>query len=274
MSLLLVVALAAAAGPAANPQAVSPESITVITLNLWHDQSDWPKRMARILREVRALDPDVLCLQEVLQHATLPNQALALADSLGYQAHFTSVDPEGAPKRYGNAILTRHPILARGGKSLEPMNDYRVVTHVRIDLHGRPFDVFDTHLHHTHEGGTIRATQIRDLLAYIDSTRGQGAYLLAGDFNAPLESPEMAPLRAACLDAFASANPGVQGAAAATMNALYEKEPRAIDHIFIARRGKPGLRVAAASVLFREQDADGIWASDHFGVLARLLRSR
>lgn len=78
--------------------------------------------MARILREVRALNPDVLCMQEVLQPATLPNQALALADSLGYQAHFVSVDPEGAPKRYGNAILTRRPVPARGGKSRDPRN--------------------------------------------------------------------------------------------------------------------------------------------------------
>jgi len=271
MSLFLLMALAAVAGPSSSARPAAPETFTVITLNLWHDQSEWPKRMARILREVRALDPDVLCLQEVLQHATLPNQALALADSLGYQAHFISVDPQSAPKRYGNAILTRHPVLERGGKSLEPMNDYRVVAHLRIDLHGRPFDIYDTHLHHTHEGGAIRATQIRDLVAYIDSTRGKGAYLLAGDFNAPLESPELAPLRARCLDAFATANPGAD---AATMNALYEKEPRAIDHIFVARRGKPSLQVQAASVLFREPDADGVWASDHFGVLARLVRMK
>lgn len=274
MSLFLLITLAAVAGLSSTARAAAPETVTVVTLNLWHDQSEWPKRMARILREVRALNPDVLCLQEVLQHATLPNQALALAESLGYQSHFVSVDPEGAPKRYGNAILTRHPVLARGGKSLEPMNDYRVVAHVRIDLHGRPFDIYDTHLHHTHEGGAIRATQIRDLLAFIDSTRGKGAYLLAGDFNAPLESPEMAPLRAACLDAFACANPGVAGAEAATMNPLYEKEPRAIDHIFVPRRGKPSLRVQAASVLFREKDADGVWASDHFGVLGRLIRAQ
>lgn len=272
MSLLFLMTLAAVAGPTTTARAAAPETVTVITLNLWHDQSGWPKRMARILREVRALNPDVLCLQEVLEHATLPNQAFALADSLGYQAHFTSVDPEGAPKRFGNAILTRHPVLARRGKSLEPMNDYRVVAHVRIDLHGRPFDVYDTHLHHTQEGGAIRATQILDLLAYIDSTRGKGAYLLAGDFNAPLESPEMAPLRAVCLDAFASTNPGAWGAESATMNPLYEKEPRAIDHVFVERLGKPSLHVQEAAVLFREMDADGVWVSDHFGVLARLVR--
>lgn len=274
MSLFILMTLAAVAGPAVAASPAAAETLTVVTLNLWHDQSEWPRRMARILREIRTLEPDVLCLQEVLQHATLPNQALALADSLGLQAHFTSVDPEGAPKRYGNAILTRHPVLERGGKSLEPMNDYRVVTHVRIDLHGRPLDVYDTHLHHTHEGGAIRATQIRDLMAFIDSTRGAGAYLLAGDFNAPLESPEMAPLRSQCLDAFATANPNVRGAEAATMNPLHEKNPRAIDHIFVARHGRPALRVQAASVLFREQDADGVRASDHFGVLARLVRPR
>ena len=82
-------------------------TLTVVTLNLWHDQRDWPKRLAVILAEMRALRPDVLCLQEVLQHGTLRNQAETLADSLGYQVHFTSVDSVHREKRYGNAILSR-----------------------------------------------------------------------------------------------------------------------------------------------------------------------
>ncbi len=58
------------------------------------------------------------------------------------------------------------------------------------------------------------------------------------------------------------------------MNPLHEQESRAIDHLFVGRHGNPSLHVQAASVLFREKDADGVWASDHFGVLARLVRMK
>ena len=52
-------------------------------------------------------------------------------------------------------------------------------------------DAYSTHLHHTPEGGAIRAKQIRHLLAYVDSTRGFAPTVLAGDFNAELGTPEM-----------------------------------------------------------------------------------
>ena len=183
------------------------DTLTVVTLNLWHDQRDWPKRLSVILAEMRALRPDILCLQEVLQHSSLRNQAATLADSLGYRMHFTSVDSVHREKRYGNAILTRHPALRSGGKDLDPPNDYRTVAHVRIDFQGRVVDVYDTHLHHTPEGGSIRATQIRDLLAFVDSTRGDGAVVLAGDFNARLETPEMQLVAADFVDAFKTLHP-------------------------------------------------------------------
>jgi endonuclease/exonuclease/phosphatase family metal-dependent hydrolase len=207
-----------------------------------------------------------------------------LAESLGYRAHFVSVDAPDAPKRYGNAILTRHPILRAGGRNLDPKNDYRVVAHLRLDVRGRPVDVYDTHLHHTSEGGAIRAEQIRDLLAFVDSTRGDADLVLAGDFNAELGSPEMRPIEDAYLDAYAATHPGPRGPEAVTLNERLGNPPRAIDHIFVPRadrgpRGSasvgasaPGLRPLDCAILFRDPGPDSVWASDHFGVVARLLR--
>jgi endonuclease/exonuclease/phosphatase family metal-dependent hydrolase len=209
----------------------------------------------------------VVCLQEVLQHATLPNQAATLADSLGWRWHFVSVDGVERPKRYGNAILTPHPLLKAEGVFLLPLDDWRVAAHVRLDFHGRPLDVYDTHLHHTIEGGAIRTTQVRHLLAYVDSTRSGGPLVLAGDFNCELGSPELAPVEKAYADAFAALHPEVRGARAATMNPLLGNEARAIDHVFVPRAG--ALRAVAAEILFRDAGPDSVWASDHFGVLAR-----
>ena len=35
-----------------------PHTLSVVTLNLWHDQGDWPKRLSLILAEMRRLRPD------------------------------------------------------------------------------------------------------------------------------------------------------------------------------------------------------------------------
>jgi endonuclease/exonuclease/phosphatase (EEP) superfamily protein YafD len=66
--------LALCAQPVAAAVATT-DTLTVVTLNLWHDQRDWPKRLSAILAEMRRIRPDVLCLQEVLQHPELRNQA-------------------------------------------------------------------------------------------------------------------------------------------------------------------------------------------------------
>jgi len=65
---LLLGVLAAVARPAA-----AQDTLTVVTLNLWHDQRDWPARLAWMSAELAALRPDVVLLQEVLQHEALPN---------------------------------------------------------------------------------------------------------------------------------------------------------------------------------------------------------
>ena len=88
---------------------------------------------------IRALDPDVIALQEVLQDSTrnLPNQAETLAQALGgYSVSFVSIDPEGKPRRYGNAILSRLPVIAEASKTLEPLTDFRTALRVRIEAGG------------------------------------------------------------------------------------------------------------------------------------------
>lgn len=246
------------------------DTLTVVTLNLWHDQRDWPKRLNVILAEMRRIRPDVLCLQEVLQNPALRNQAETLGDSLGCQVRFASVDGPDSPKRYGNAILTPHRVLADGSRNLAPADDYRCVAHVRFEWRGRAIDAYSTHLHHTPAGGAIRTTQIRHLLAYVDSTRGDGPMLLAGDFNAELGTPEMKRVTARHLDAFRVAHPKASRTEAATFNTRFGVDPGAIDHIFVERRGKARLTPVECDVIFRTVGADSVWASDHFGVVAKL----
>lgn len=243
-------------------------TLSVVTLNLYHDRDGWDRRRPLVIEGLRELRPDVIGLQEVLQHETLRNQAEDIADALGYEVHFVSTAPEGEVKRYGNAILTRHPILERSERRLRPLEDSRTVAHVRIAVDGRPVDVYDTHLHHTVEGGAMRAEQLADVLAHIDENDDSTPLVLMGDFNAEVDRPELQPLTERYVDAFGSLHPGED---ITTLNPHYfpDRHER-IDHIFV-----PGARVEvleARRVLDRP-DAAGTWPSDHFGVLARLRLS-
>ena len=269
MTKALLAALAAISLVPWLAEARPADTLTVVTLNLWHDQQDWPRRRALIIGELRSLRPDVICLQEVLQHATLRNQAHDLADSLGYQTMFSSVDPDSSVKRYGNAILSRHPVIATGWKALEPKNDYRTVAHMRIAYRKREVDVFDTHLHHTAEGSAIRSEQIADLMAFVRARRGRGALVLAGDFNAAPRVHELQAVTREFVDVFGALHPGAD--TVTTLNPAKGHAPRRIDYVFVPRGGKPRIQPLSSEVVFDRPSADGTWPSDHFGVVAKLV---
>src|SRR5262245_37171989 len=251
-------------------EAKPADTLTVVTLNLWHDQHDWPSRLNVIVAELRRIRPDVVCLQEVLQHENLRNQAETLGDSLGCHVQFASVDAPGQAKRYGNAVLTPHRVLVRGSRDLAPADDYRVVAHVRFEFRGRAIDAYSTHLHHTPQGGSIRTTQVRHLLSYVDSTRGDGPLVLAGDFNAELGSPEMNLVTEKYVNAFRAVHPKATREQSVTFNKRFGPDPGAIDHIFVGQSSRAALRPVACEVIFRSVGPDSVWASDHFGVVARL----
>ncbi len=267
-ALLLALGLALLPGAAAARGRAADE-LRVVTLNLWHDQRDWPARRTVILDSLRALRPDVILLEEVLEKEGLPNQARALAESLGCAFVFASVDPPGAPKRYGNAILTPHRVVASAEEKLEPLDDYRVAAHARLEVRGRRLDAYVTHLHHTDAGGAIRAAQARHLLRFVARTRGQGALVLGGDFNAGPDAPELAPLFERFTDVFGALHPG---AAVTTLNPAMGHAPSRIDHVLVDRRGP--LRPADARVILASPGPSGVWASDHFGLWARLRWTR
>jgi beta-glucosidase len=267
LPLVLALTLLPLAGAAARER--PDDDLLVVTLNLWHDQRDWPARREVILDSLRALRPDVVLLEEVLEKEGLPNQARALAESLGCAFVFASVDTPGAAKRYGNAILTPHRIVASDESRLEPLDDYRVAAHARLDVRGRRLDVYVTHLHHTDAGGAIRAEQARHLLHFVERTRGRGALVLGGDFNAPPDAPELRPLFERFVDTFGALHPGV---AVTTLNPAMGHAPRRIDHILTDPRGP--LRPVAAEVFLDAPTPAGVWASDHFGLWTRFRWTR
>lgn len=255
-----------------EPATAQTTSLSVVSLNLWHDKQDWPKRQELIVRELQALNPDAILLQEVLQDAALPNQAATLAESLGYHYRFFSVDPAQQPRRYGNAILTRVPAQQTQEFKLLPLTDYRNAGWVRVEVSGWPLNLYVTHLHAAPDGGDIRAQQVRSLLEFIASTRGDAPSVLAGDFNTAANAPGLQPLTATFADAYAAAHPGqaVNAPEHTTLNTHLGHPPVRIDHVFFQR---DAFRVAEARIILDQPDSDGAWPSDHYGMWAKLVRT-
>jgi endonuclease/exonuclease/phosphatase family metal-dependent hydrolase len=240
-------------------------ALSVVTLNLWHDKQDWPHRQNLIVAELQAQSPDVILLQEVLQDNGLPNQASTLAERLGYRYRFFSVDPPDRVRRYGNAVLTRAEPIATHEIKLAPLDDYRTAGHVLADIGGRRFSIYVTHLHHTADGGAVRARQVEDLLAFVAATRGDAPALIGGDFNTRADAPELQPLTDAFDDAYARAHPGepVDAPEHGTLNTHLGHAPLRIDHVFFQG---DAFRVVEARIILDRADAGGTWPSDHYGV--------
>lgn len=243
--------------------------LTVVTLNLWHDKQDWPRRQDSIIATLESLRPDVVLLQEVLQDKDLTNQAQSLAQALGYQYRFYSSDPPAQARRYGNAILTRHRILAIAQQPLQPLDDYRIAGFASIEIDGRPVNVYVTHLHYKPEGGDIRRQQVDGLVDFIAATRGHAPSLLGGDFNTTDSAPELQPLLPMFASAYPAAHPGqpLDTPEHTTLNPHLDHWPQRVDHLFFQQGA---FRVLESRIIFDQPETGGSWASDHFGLLARL----
>jgi endonuclease/exonuclease/phosphatase family metal-dependent hydrolase len=259
---LLLAGLAAApmAACATAPRSNGVRELKLVSFNIWHNQGDWAARLPLLIAALRAEAPDVIGLQEVLEDAAvgLPNQARTIADALGgYAVHFVSTDPEGAPRRYGNALLSRLPVAGFDSRKLEPLDDYRTAIRVRVSLGGRGVDVINTHLAWQEDAAAVRARQIADLVSMLpqDGT----PLIVMGDFNAVQADAGLSALTG---PRFFSALP--RGTADTTLNTARNHPPRVIDHIFAETAHFAPVR---ASVI-GSTPVNGEYPSDHFGVAA------
>lgn len=165
------------------------------------------ERTARAIEEQR---PDIAVLQELdvhwsprSQHA---DQAQWLSRRLGMEIFFAPIytfppeRPDAPDRRFGLAILSRHPIRQTHNHSLtrlstqaaEPRPEvYPGFPEVLVDVDGTPLWVYGCHLDYR-PAPTVRSTQIAEMRAVIE--RRSGPRILLGDFNAVPDAPELTPL--------------------------------------------------------------------------------
>jgi endonuclease/exonuclease/phosphatase family metal-dependent hydrolase len=279
-------------------------NLRVVTINFWGTEAPLDRRLALAARQLHAIDPDVVCMQEVKPHDGRTT-AHALADKLGMHAHYAPASSWRAGEHgyatageEGLAILTKAPLVEQRALVLPEARpaDTRILLSGRVATAGGPIWVHVTHLHYRLDDGVAREQQVVAIDAAIracgrDNT--DAPQILCGDFNATPDSDELRFMRGlttlagkrthfqdAWLRLHREPEPGegpAHGITWSSENRLTRPLrsldlDRRIDFVLVTTRKKDGRgTIHACNVVLTERDGDDdICASDHYGVFAEV----
>ena len=264
--------------------------LRVATLNIWGRHGDWPRRRELLRAGFEELQPDLVALQETI----VSGDDDQVADAFGTDLHVVHQGRRGADG-VGCSIVSRWPFADVNEVDLcvtdrvDPGDFVGRSTAVEIE-HPLGRVVFVNHkpswqtpYEHERELQAAKAASfIEDLVADRDVH-----VVLAGDFDARPESASvrfwtgrqsLGGMSVHYQDAWELVHADQPGHTFTIDNPLIVEEsdwstipPRRIDYVMVrcGPRG-PTLRIASCERLF-DQDVDGMWASDHFGVTADLV---
>jgi endonuclease/exonuclease/phosphatase family metal-dependent hydrolase len=256
-----------------------------VTLNLWNDRSDVDARIRVAMAGIKALAPDVLCLQEVAAGERIGNQAEILANAIDAHVAF---DPIHARKPgesvIGNAIVSRFPIKKTTSIALPSSDDDpRRAMVCMLDTPEGVLPVHNCHLSWEMWNAPRREAQVVALDEMIRANPGQCPPIVCGDFNA---TPDSAALffmtgRMGLLgkgtyyrDAWARRHPHGDGYTWSAKNphtVRWIERNRRLDYILVGQLREDGWgAILDCRVVLDMPGADGHYASDHFGVYAEV----
>lgn len=190
-SISLLYWIATEAFPRVEGETTPSLPVRVMTYNI-HSAfaSDGRQDPEAIAHVIEASGADIISLQEVSRGWLIDGSTdltTWFARRLGMQVLFKgTTDP-----MWGNAILTRYPVLEHGSGSLPLAGSLiaRGYLWAKIDVGDRePLLVIATHLHHVEAENYVRLEQVPVVLAFWD----QAPYsLIMGDMNSEPGYPEM-----------------------------------------------------------------------------------
>ncbi len=279
--------------------------LRALTINLWGLSAPLERRLALAARQLAALAPDVLGVQEVQPWGDTTT-AHRLAAGLGYQVAFAPAllweagawGPGTPAGEEGVAIVSRWPIVEQRVVRLPEARplEARVLLSARLATPAGPIWFHTTHLHYRLDDGVAREAQV---LAIDAAIRGCGRgnddapQILCGDLNATPDSDEMRFLRGlttlggrrthfqdAWLRRHREAEAGDGPAQGITWSSDNEHTrplrsldlDRRIDYVLVTTRKKDGRgTIHDCRVVLTEREGEAehaICASDHYGVMA------
>jgi endonuclease/exonuclease/phosphatase family metal-dependent hydrolase len=263
--------------------------VRVVTWNLWWRYGDWRSRGEAIAETLKALEPDLVCLQEVWQEGG-ENQAAQLAKQLGLQHAFAQELTEGSVAQ-GMALLSRWPLRDVAQRALPPtgVKTPNLALRAFVDGPRGPLLVTSTHLTPLLHRSDKRDAQVRALVEFVAeadwrSMDEQGRTIIAGDFNASPDADEIRLLTGrrtphkpgwVFLDAWETGGDGSPGYTVTKNNP--NSSPLLLpnlrfDYVFVRwPSGRPGGVGHPAHVeIAGAEPKDGVVPSDHYAVVADL----
>jgi endonuclease/exonuclease/phosphatase family metal-dependent hydrolase len=258
--------------------------IKVLTLNIWNYKPPWRRRCQQIRQLIEREQPDLVGLQEVCNDWWLQrpwqHQAAQINRGLGYQVVFR---PAATYWRFprvqvGQAVLSRYPVQAVEVLPLsydpdDPRDRLhpRNVLRAEVETDEGRVNFFVTHLSLSYQARTRTAAELLDFTHRCDPALPQ---IIVGDFNAiPHQfavhfltgQAEMNGKRGDFRDAWAAIHPNDLG-----YTFRVDQRMRRIDYVFV--RGD--VCVSDIHIVGDQPDAEGVYPSDHCGLLAALKVSR
>lgn len=263
---------------------IEPSKLRVLTLNLWNVSGDVERRMDVAIAQVKALQPDVIALQEVVERPDGMRQAEAFAQALGGQARFIPADPDSPGGPVGNAVISRLPFGAQAHMMLPGRDgDPRVALAVELHTPGGALTFISTHLSWELDASPVRERQVVALDAFARRHRRALPSIMAGDFNATPDTDAIRFLTGRASiggvgtywrDAFARIHPHADGYTWSADNpyvARHVERNRRIDFIFVGQLGLDERgAILDARVVLDLPGHDGVYASDHYAVYAEV----
>jgi len=266
----------------------SPRPLRVVTFNVLHggfgfrggDGQHLDERLAMAVEGLRALDVDVIGLQEASSGRKRGDVAGRLAAALGL--HYVR-----APAGYrwvgrlaswvmgfdeGPAVLSRFPIAAWNVVPVASCDHWygRVLVCATLDTPWGPLDACSTH--------TGSSTcQLRSLTKLLKERQGRAPLILMADLNAIPETSGVKRLLAddGLVDTFGTANPDAPGFT--VWQPVRTEAPvarRRTDYVLVASGTEAPVRVRASRVILdrpgRGADGKPLWPSDHYAVLSEV----
>ncbi len=209
--------------------------------------------LEQIAEVIRALDPDIVGLNEVRGRGLRDDytaQAEELASILGYHAWFARSIYVGGTEPYGNAVLSKRPIVSASITRIpDPIPrdgrvESRTVLRAEIELPGGNFAAYVSHF------GLSQAELEHAASTAITLVKDEPLpFALMGDFNMTPDCPLLAPM----FESLNSTSPYTDGKLSFPSDKPYEK----IDYIFTSRK----VHVISA-------DIPALVASDHRPIYA------